>query len=118
MWPTMRTQSLNALHDEIIGCRVCEAKVIGFKKPPPLNRGDVGRVMVVGQGPGSAELRGTRAFAGQSGRTLDSWLVACGAPRNEPRSGIYFTSVIKCVGREQDFGAEILEVVIESSGLL
>jgi len=59
--------------------------------------------MIVGQGPGRAELKGTRAFAGQSGRTLDAWLVACGASPASPRAGIYFTSVIKCVGQEQYF---------------
>lgn len=59
--------------------------------------------MIVGQGPGGAELKGTRAFAGQSGRTLDAWLVACGASKAAPRTGIYFTSVIKCVGAGRDF---------------
>lgn len=52
--------------------------------------------MVVGKGPGNAELGGARAFAGQSGRTLDSWLRSSGAERARPRRGIYLTSVIKC----------------------
>lgn len=97
------TQSLNALHEEISRCRICEATATDFKKPSHLNRGEPGRVMIVGQGPGGAELKGTRAFAGQSGRTLDAWLVACGASPVAPRTGIYFTSVIKCVGGGGDF---------------
>ena len=39
----------------------------------------------------------------KSGRTLDSWLVACGADAAEPRAAIYFTSVIKCVGPGSSF---------------
>lgn len=53
--------------------------------------------MIIGQGPGNAELAGVRAFAGQSGHTLEGWLVSCGASSESPRDGIYFTSVIKCV---------------------
>lgn len=94
---------LSVLHGEIARCRVCEPTVDGFQKPPHLDRGGVGRVMVIGQGPGSAELSGTRAFAGQSGRTLEQWLVACGADPASPRAGIYFTSVIKCVCPSERF---------------
>lgn len=97
------TRSLDALHEEISKCRVCETIAADFKKPPYLNRGELGRIMIVGQGPGRAELKGTRAFAGQSGRTLDAWLVKCGASRTAPRTGIYFTSVIKCIGANRDF---------------
>lgn len=97
------TQSLDALHEEISHCRVCETQVAEFSKPPRLNRGEAGKVMIVGQGPGRAELKGTRAFAGQSGKTLDAWLIACGASPSIPRAGVYFTSVIKCVGQERYF---------------
>ncbi len=95
--------AIETTHAEISRCRICEPEVRGFLKPPRLNRGEAGRIMVIGQGPGRAELKGTRAFAGQSGRTLDSWLVACGANPAEPRASIYFTSVIKCVGPESSF---------------
>jgi uracil-DNA glycosylase len=95
---------LRVLHEEISLCRVCEPSVTGFEKPPRLDRGEVGKIMIIGQGPGSAELKGTRAFAGQSGRTLNNWLIACGADSANPRAAIYFTSVIKCVGPEKNFG--------------
>jgi len=95
--------AIEAVHDEISQCRICESEVRGFGKPARLDRGEPGRLAVIGQGPGRAELKGTRAFAGQSGRTLDSWLVACGADARKPRAGVYFTSVIKCVGSEGKF---------------
>jgi uracil-DNA glycosylase family 4 len=87
---------LVAVHEAIDGCRVCAREVAGFRKPPHLERGDAGKVMIIGQGPGNAEMRAEVAFAGQSGKTLNSWLVAAGADRDNPREGIYFTSVIKC----------------------
>ena len=100
---------LDELHNEISECRVCEPNVRGFRKPPRLDRGEIGRVMVIGQGPGAAELRGTRAFAGQSGRTLDSWLIASGASAANPRKAIYFTSVIKCVCPRGKFFAQMAQ---------
>jgi len=95
--------SLEVLHEQISLCRVCESQVDNFQKPSKLDRGEAGQIIIVGQGPGSAELKGTRAFAGQAGRRLDSWLLECGASPEDPRGGIYFTSVIKCVGSDQQF---------------
>lgn len=63
--------------------------------------------MIIGQGPGNAELAGVRAFAGQSGRTLEGWLVSCGANPKSPRDGIYFTSVIKCVCPSDKYFAQM-----------
>lgn len=97
-------RSLALLHREIGLCRVCETQITDFQKPPHLDRGEPGHIIVIGQGPGHAELNATRAFAGQAGRTLDKWLVACGAAADNPRGGIYFTSVIKCVGSDVQFG--------------
>jgi uracil-DNA glycosylase len=88
--------SLRVLHEEINRCRVCESLVFGFVKPPALDRGEPGKIMIVGQGPGRAEAKHKKAFAGQSGKTLDDWLVQCSADRIHPRRRIYFTSVIKC----------------------
>lgn len=88
---------ITRVHDCIDACRVCGPLVPGFIKPPSLDRGEPGRVMIVGQGPGKAEISGRRAFAGPSGRTLEQWLVAAGADARQPRGGIYFTSVIKCL---------------------
>lgn len=67
----------------------------------------MGRLMIIGQGPGGAELKGTRAFAGQSGRKLDAWLIASGASAANPRQTVYFTSVIKCVCPQGKFFAQM-----------
>lgn len=100
----MARTELDVLHENIDRCRMCEGLVDGFAKPPHLERGEGGRIMVVGQGPGNAELRGARAFAGQSGRTLDSWLRSVTGNEQNPRHGMYFTSVIKCChSRSRDF---------------
>lgn len=90
------TDVLEKLHQQIDACRICEKRVIGFKKPPRLDRGVPGRLLVVGQGPGRSELRTPKAFAGQSGRRLNEWLTNSGADPADPRKGIYFTSVLKC----------------------
>jgi uracil-DNA glycosylase family 4 len=92
------THPLQLLHEEIDNCEVC-APIVGegFFKPRQLVRGGVSRVVIVGQGPGKAEVRHSRAFAGMSGRRLDSWLVSCGASSTAPREHVYLTSVLKCV---------------------
>ena len=97
-------ENLARLHSAIDECYVCEALVGGFCKPKRLDRGSAGRVMIVGQGPGKAEVRNGRAFAGQSGKKLDEWLVRCGASNGQPRLGIYLTAVIKCVGNDRQYG--------------
>ena len=91
-----RLDQLLRIHAEVTACRVCEEHIDEFQKPVALDRGTPGKIMIVGQGPGQAEIEGQRAFAGQSGRTLERWLVECGANPAAPRVGIYFTSVIKC----------------------
>jgi uracil-DNA glycosylase family 4 len=101
--PQKRLKGILRVHAEVSACRVCEEHVDGFQKPAALDRGTVGQVMIVGQGPGQAEVDGLRAFAGQSGRTLERWLVKCGANPAAPRAGIYFTSVIKCACRSDKF---------------
>jgi uracil-DNA glycosylase len=89
-------ERLTVIHEDIDRCRRCEPEVNGFRKPPHLDRGEPGKLFVIGEGPGNAELRGRRAFAGQSGRTLDKWLRAAGLDERDPRKGAYLTSIIKC----------------------
>jgi uracil-DNA glycosylase family 4 len=87
--------SLEELNAAIDACRTCES--LGpLAKPTRLARGGVAPVMVIGEAPGRVELKAKRAFAGLSGKRLDEWLVACGAPRSNPRRNVYLTSVIKC----------------------
>lgn len=92
---------LTVLDQEIDRCRVCESFVDGFRKPASMDRGNPGRVMVVGQDPGNSEQATGRAFSGASGKRLDKWLIDSGADQNDPRKGVYTTSVIKCPAPNQ-----------------
>jgi uracil-DNA glycosylase family 4 len=98
-----KQKEIRLVHERIDNCTICRAFVHGYAKPTSLDRGEAGRIMIVGQGPGKAELKGTKAFAGQSGKTLTKWLIACGAPTFDPRKGIYFTSIIKCFSPDRTF---------------
>jgi uracil-DNA glycosylase family 4 len=89
---------LSVLHNTIDDCRKCEQWIPGLCKPVRMLRGEIGDVMVIGQGPGRKERAMGYAFAGQAGRRLDEWLRRC--RRSGPaRKGIYLTSVVKCVSR-------------------
>jgi len=94
---------LKLLHQQIDACRVCAQMVPDFTKPLKMERGEAGPIMVVGQGPGNTEIAKGRAFSGYSGKRLDEWLVQCGANEQNPRIGIYLTSVIKCAGAKKYF---------------
>ena len=65
-----------------------------------MDRGSEGPIVVVGQGPGNAELVLNRAFSGSSGKRLNKWLIECGAKAESPRAGLYMTSVIKCASSD------------------
>lgn len=101
--PDTTIVKLDQLHSAINQCRSCETLVAGFCKPKHLDRGFPGRTMIIGQGPGNTEVEQGRAFAGQSGKTLDGWLVRSGALPAHPRRGIYLTAVIKCVGEDSEY---------------
>lgn len=95
---TEEARRLSTIHAEIDHCRICEGLCgAGYKKPIGLLRGGPSKIVVIGQGPGRTEVEVGRAFSGQSGRRLDSWLVSSGADPAAPRSKVYTTSVIKCV---------------------
>ena len=95
-----RTDALAVLDGEINQCLQCREAVAGFVKPPPLFRGVIAPVMIVGQGPGQAEVALGRPFAGLAGRRLDGWLVQAGADRAAPRKHVYLTSLTKCTATE------------------
>jgi uracil-DNA glycosylase family 4 len=88
---------LDILHEAIDNCRICERFVPNFKKPAPgMDRGSGNDIFIVGQAPGKTEITSSRAFSGASGTRLDKWLVASGRPSNDPRQGVYLTSILKC----------------------
>jgi uracil-DNA glycosylase family 4 len=88
---------LAVLHQAIDECTVCADHVPGLVKIQGVRRGEPGKIMIIGQGPGRQEAERRSAFAGQSGTRLDRWLVEAGADPANPRGGIYLTSVTKCV---------------------
>jgi len=53
-----RLEVMLRIHAEVSACRVCEQHVEGFQKPAALDRGVAGQIMIVGQGPGQAEIEG------------------------------------------------------------
>lgn len=88
---------LEVLHREIDSCTVCSNFAQPYYKPVGLVRGIPSSIVIVGQEPGKAELKKRKAFAGMSGKRLDDWLRNCGLPPEAPRSGVYLTSVLKCL---------------------
>ena len=92
-----RSFRLSVLQQRIDQCRVCESTVTPLNKPAAMDRGDPGSIVIVGEGPGRKELITCTAFAGPTGRRLEDWLIECGAAPADPRKGIHFTSVVKCV---------------------
>jgi uracil-DNA glycosylase family 4 len=99
--------TLEQLHSKIDECTVCATEVVGYEKVRGVRRGDPGQIIIIGQGPGNREKAVGRAFAGQSGTSLDRWLVASGADPADPRRGIYLTSVTKCIAA-QDSGVRMM----------
>jgi uracil-DNA glycosylase family 4 len=89
-------EQLDQIHAEINGCTVCSEFVPSLKKPAAMWRGEPGAIMIVGIAPGNQELSTNTAFSGQAGKRLDEWLIEAGAKSENPRKGIYFTSVLKC----------------------
>ena len=89
-------KTLERVHAEIDGCTVCAKFARGFVKPMPLFRGPPSRLVIVGQEPGTTEATSGRAFSGQAGSRLDTWLAACGFDASNPRAQVYLTAAIKC----------------------
>lgn len=96
-----KDDQIDVIHQKINACTVCKDLTPGFRKPPPLYRGVCGRILIVGEGPGSSEVERKVAFAGQAGRRLDEWLILCGANPSNPRENLYFTSVVKCISNSK-----------------
>jgi uracil-DNA glycosylase family 4 len=96
-------RELTVIHHEIDGCTVCSSAVEGLSKPASMRRGEPGRVMVVGKGPGKTEVQKGEAFSGPGGRRLEQWLGQCVPDPQNVRAGIYFTSVTKCLSPDPYF---------------
>jgi len=91
------SEPLQQLHSLIDKCRVCESFAKPLIKPATgMDRGEGREIFIVGQAPGRTEVSTARAFSGPSGRRLDTWLISSGRPREDPRRGVYLTSILKC----------------------
>jgi DNA polymerase len=97
--------TLAELHNQIDKCVVCSGFVQPLRKPVSgLDRGNGRDIFIIGQAPGKTEVTSQRAFSGLSGMRLDEWLVQCGRPKTNPRTGVYLTSVLKCpLNTQSDF---------------
>lgn len=97
--------SFEKLNEEIISCDRCAGIKSPLLKTSIRNRGLASNIMIVGRNPGNKEAEAGRPFAGPSGKRLDDWLIQCGGNKENPRSGIYFTSALKCFcdSRKTDF---------------
>ncbi|QDV34872.1 uracil-DNA glycosylase family protein [Tautonia plasticadhaerens] len=94
---------LKVIHQEIDECRICASSVQGLLKPASMKRGEAGKVMIVGKGPGRTEVQEGKAFSGPAGKKLEQWLSRCVPNPGEVRAGIYFTSVTKCLSPDPSF---------------
>lgn len=90
---------LELLDQEIFSCTKCVSTVAGITHPQnPIARGKPATVMVVGIAPGKTELTAGKAFVGQAGKKLMSWLISGGVGKDETevRARVYLTALIKC----------------------
>lgn len=91
------TRELEDLHQAIDSCFVCGEFVKPLNKPRAgLDRGTGSEIFIIGLAPGNTEQTSGRAFSGNSGTRLDQWLVSAGRPAQDPRRGVYLTSLLKC----------------------
>lgn len=92
----MSSSKLATIHRKISECRTCEPLVAGFEKPVSMQRGHAGDLVVIGESPGATEATSGKAFSGPAGKRLDKWLSSCATSQDDPRHGVYLTSVVKC----------------------
>lgn len=89
-------KGLDALHERLFACRLCEAAgYIGLAAPVTSGE-QANRIMLVGQAPGVTELEIRKPFAGRSGRELFRWMASIDIPEEDFRSRVYMTSITKC----------------------
>lgn len=92
-----REDGLESLLQEIAECRMCP-EMRGWQKFPPSARGTARyRLMIVGEAPGRASLRNSRAFSNPHNLTLRRAFARAVAPLSLiPEDLFYLTDVVKC----------------------
>jgi uracil-DNA glycosylase len=87
---------VEALHQQILACRHCEAAG-HIPLAVPVVSGRAGnRIMLIGQAPGQTELTRRRPFAGPAGRVLFGWMRSIGIEEETFREHVYMTAITKC----------------------
>ena len=84
------------LQEEIRRCRKCLDAGYPITPRPIFSGPATARIMVVGQAPGSNEVKTGRPFDGPAGRRLFDWLGEAGFDEEEFRSEQYITAITKC----------------------
>ena len=86
------------LSNDIAACRKCDESGIRVLHAPPMTRGAISPIMVIGIEPGKNELKTAIAFSGPAGKRLKGWLkqVGLGDGDDEIFARTYFTSLCKC----------------------
>jgi uracil-DNA glycosylase len=87
---------LKQLHQQILGCRLCEEAGLIERAAPVVAGSANNRMMLIGQAPGVTELGARRPFHGRAGRELFRWMRSIGIEEEEFRSGVYMTAITKC----------------------
>lgn len=88
------TTSLGTLYTRIRECKLCPYHLLSHNTVRVVGRGNVGsRLMIVGQGPGEAEITSGVPFSGSSGKLLKKIMRSVGLEYND----CYATNMIRCM---------------------
>lgn len=88
------SNSLGDLNNKIRSCALCSYHLLSHNTSRVVGRGNVGsKIMIVGQGPGEAEMTSGVPFSGTSGKLLKRIMKMVGLEYNES----YVSNMIRCL---------------------
>ncbi|HEU0027694.1 MAG TPA: uracil-DNA glycosylase family protein [Ktedonobacterales bacterium] len=92
------SDTLDALHAKIRGCRACEhAGYLALAHPVAGSQGpSTAPVMVIGQAPGRITAERGLMFSGPSGGVLKRWLIQAGFAPGALRRDVYLSALTRC----------------------
>lgn len=92
------SNSLGDLNNKIRSCALCSYHLLSHNTSRVVGRGNVGsKIMIVGQGPGEAEMTSGVPFSGTSGKLLKRIMKMVGLEYNES----YVSNMIRCLQPHQ-----------------
>jgi uracil-DNA glycosylase family 4 len=89
-------QAMALLHQEILGCRLCQEQGYLAAAHPIVSGRASDRVMVIGQAPGHRSIANNRSFSGPGGNILQKWLEQAGFPTGYLHEHTYLSSLTRC----------------------